>query len=382
MKIVFFNFMPLEQGGGLAKYYTEISKNLSGLYPDLEITLASLSDKLAKRFQTLYSAYFLSKGVVTQTQSYPSFVKGISPVRYKRAQSFRELRHIFASQDVIYCKNDVLELTLLRLFTNFQSQSGVVIGFHTPIYYEKTFSFRDTLHNSLYNNPLYNNTLSSASAFHVVNTFDKELLSKRFPLKLTQLIYNPFSFSEFREQIQSGMYKIKTSKRKKIAWIGRLTEEKGIKDLLDIVSQMSSLEKAVEWIIIGSGPYQKKIEALANQHDNIQYYQYIPNQSIASVLSQADVFLSTSHFECFPYTFLEAQSVGLPIVTYDIHGCNDIVDGQNGYLAKNSGDVLRGIRTELGKAGDKRKEFIKKYISKKFDEKKSYRDMYQLLTSL
>jgi len=68
--------------------------------------------------------------------------------------------------------------------------------------------------------------------------------------------------------------------------------------------------------------------------------------NVAEYLSASDVFLSTSSREGLPRNVMEAMATGLPVVAYDIRGCNDlVVDGETGFLVP-FGDV-RGLADKL-----------------------------------
>lgn len=50
----------------------------------------------------------------------------------------------------------------------------------------------------------------------------------------------------------------------------------------------------------------------------------------------SDIYVMTSHTECFPMVLLEASAAGLPLVAFDVPvGPAAIInDGENGYLAE------------------------------------------------
>ena len=68
--------------------------------------------------------------------------------------------------------------------------------------------------------------------------------------------------------------------------------------------------------------------------------------NVGDYLSASDVLLSTSIREGLPRSIMEAMAAGLPVVAYDIRGCNDlVVDGETGFLVP-FGDV-HGLTDEL-----------------------------------
>ena len=121
--------------------------------------------------------------------------------------------------------------------------------------------------------------------------------------------------------------------------VGRLTFQKGFDRLLSIWGKF--LEKFPEqrdWTlqIIGSGPDQELLEEIVSSkslHNNVKF---IPNTSkISDYYEKASLLAMTSRFEGLPMTLIEAQSFGLPIISYDcLTGPSDVISLESGYLIK------------------------------------------------
>ncbi|MDR0538431.1 MAG: glycosyltransferase [Tannerellaceae bacterium] len=76
----------------------------------------------------------------------------------------------------------------------------------------------------------------------------------------------------------------------------------------------------------------------------------ISSSQAAQVYAAADVTVSTSLFETFGQTLIEAMACGCPVVSFNNSGQTDIIDHKiNGYLAKykDVADLARGIRRTL-----------------------------------
>jgi len=60
----------------------------------------------------------------------------------------------------------------------------------------------------------------------------------------------------------------------------------------------------------------------------------------------ADLFISTSQWgETYAYTPREANSLGVPVVAFDISGYNEIIkDGRNGRLAKSVDEFTAHVK--------------------------------------
>ena len=89
----------------------------------------------------------------------------------------------------------------------------------------------------------------------------------------------------------------------------------------------------------------------------------------------ADLFISTSQWgETYAYTPREANSLGVPVVSYDISGCNEIIDdGVNGRLAKSDDEFVEYIKWFAD--GNRLGSDITKHIRKKTDATSAYRQL-------
>jgi glycosyltransferase involved in cell wall biosynthesis len=100
-------------------------------------------------------------------------------------------------------------------------------------------------------------------------------------------------------------------------------------------------------VMLGSGSRDREVADLAVRHGLegiVSLAGWVSN--VAEYLSASDVFLSTSSREGLPRNVMEAMGTGLPVVAYDIRGCNDlVVDGETGFLVP-FGDV-RGLAGKL-----------------------------------
>jgi glycosyltransferase involved in cell wall biosynthesis len=135
---------------------------------------------------------------------------------------------------------------------------------------------------------------------------------------------------------------IKRNKNEKPVFItvGNLGPIKGYDRLLKI---LSTLNFDFQYLIIGRGEEQVKIEELIRNLGLSQKVKLIgfKNDPI-KYMKDADLFLQGSYIEGFPNVLLEASSVGLPIVAFDVPGgtCEIVINGKNGYLVKDGDNSL------------------------------------------
>jgi glycosyltransferase involved in cell wall biosynthesis len=155
--------------------------------------------------------------------------------------------------------------------------------------------------------------------------------------------------------------------------VSRIEENKGIKFLIE--SYLSSYEQFSEKVflnIVGDGPL---LNNLVSFHENqnsskLKFHGFVDN--IHEILQNADIFILPSKFESFPLSILEAMSVGLPIISTNTGGIEDMVfNGENGFLVdyndsfsmSNSMKKLIDISDERAKMGLKSLEIFNNKFS-------------------
>src|SRR3989344_1658762 len=381
MKIALFNYQMLEFGGGVAKYFIEVSRGLKKRYPDLEISLINFDESALKWILLGYSLYFFGKQdrSLNNKEEISTLQNKSKTINYLKVGSINKLRSELQKYDVVYTTNNLFEVLLLKYILSFKDLPPIIFGFHIPAYFPLTGTLQSKLHNFIYASKIYLNAIAGGKKLHLVNNFDEELFGKYFSKEKIVKINYPYDFSlnlkkisKFKSRGQNGV--------RKIAWIGRLTEQKGIDDLAKLVERINStgLKNKVQWIIAGDGELKPKILNLVRSWNNIKYLGYVQNKEIGKILREVDLFISTSKWESFPYNILEAQSFGLPVVAYNIHGCRDIItDSKNGVLV-NDFEQFQSKIVQLIRQNYFRKEKILKFVQNKFDQEKIYKKMYEL----
>ena len=125
-----------------------------------------------------------------------------------------------------------------------------------------------------------------------------------------------------------------TEKEFVIGYIGRLSEEKGVKYLIEATSMLNDLNRFIRVLIIGEGPQKKELEDLVkkvNMEDKIFFVGF--QSDIENWLPAIDVFVLPSLTEGTPMSLLEAMANGIPVVASAVGGVPQVVDsGKNGIL--------------------------------------------------
>ena len=92
----------------------------------------------------------------------------------------------------------------------------------------------------------------------------------------------------------------------------------------------------VIFLVIGTGHMQSAMLEFAAEL-GIADRLFLPGteKNIAPAYAAMDVFLLTSRFEGLPNVLIEAQALGVPVVTTDAGGCREaVLEGQTGVIVK------------------------------------------------
>ncbi len=210
---------------------------------------------------------------------------------------------------------------------------------------------------------------------------DKGYYCAAFPRRRAQIecLYNPSPYARER---------VAFSEREPIVLsVGRLTAQKGFGRMLEIWKETEPLADGWRLVIVGSGEEESRLREMIATY-GLQRAELLPaTKEIASWYRRAKLYLSTSWFEGLPMTMIEAQSFGLPILSYDYDtGPSDIIaDGENGILvtdgdAERMKAALLSVMRDDGKA-EKMSEAAF-YASERFEAKKIYARWNELVEKL
>jgi glycosyltransferase involved in cell wall biosynthesis len=128
-----------------------------------------------------------------------------------------------------------------------------------------------------------------------------------------------------------------------LLFVGRLSEEKGIDDLIEISKSLDKKEIDYKMVFVGEGPAYQKIK---DSISNALIIGWQSKETLASMYSSADLLLLPSKFDTFSCVVLEALSCGLPVIAYNSKGPKDIIIHEEcGYLCTNKKEMIDAIIT-------------------------------------
>ena len=143
-----------------------------------------------------------------------------------------------------------------------------------------------------------------------------------------------------------------------IGTISNLYSNKGLEYLIESASKLNVIYINLIFVVIGSGPEEKKLKELVKEKELHNFYFLGKIDNAAQYLKAFDIFTLTSIKEGLPYTLLEALGAEISIVSSNLESLTEIIENnQNGLIFKsmNSDDLVYKIQSLLNNP-----EFAKK----------------------
>ncbi len=180
----------------------------------------------------------------------------------------------------------------------------------------------------------------------VLNDSDYKCIKNEYPDKASRYKslglgcdIHKFNLSNYTLQNQITLKnKLKINDQKIITFMGRFTDFKGFQIVAHAFFFLAEKNPGVYKLLLiggrdpihGTGLNEQDESRIFNHPDtiNVGY-----TDQVAKYLAITDIFVFPSKREGVPVCILEALSMGLPVITCDSRGCNEIIkDGYNGYL--------------------------------------------------
>jgi len=228
---------------------------------------------------------------------------------------------------------------------------------------------------------------SANKVITLTDTMKRDLIKNyKIPARRIEIIPNMINFDHIRqksyEDIQEDFITKKRGDIPLLTTIGRLTEQKGIRFLIEGFAQYRRYHDA-RLLIMGRGELERDLIKLSTDlgiRDDIYFAGFKANPY--KYLARSDLFILPSLWEGFPNVLIEAMACGIPVIaTNSASGASEIIaDSHDGILvpAADSDAIYQAIKTLLGnselrkgiaKMGyEKAKGFDAKLIIKRYEK--------------
>ena len=238
------------------------------------------------------------------------FKKGMSLLKKKEKRNLNEVKN---------CNSEIIISTtpyLNDLVSRYAKKKSLKIGWE---------------HNHHHNNKKYIKTIIETSKgldkFVVVS----EKLAEYYSKKLTcEVICIPNFLDEITNELSN-------LNKNNIITVGRLSEEKGVIDLINVFNFIHKINPNIHYHIVGDGQEKVNIEKQIKKlglEKNITMYGFQSQSYINDIYRDSAFYLMGSYTESFGLVLAEAMSYGIPCIAFtSAEGANDlIINGVNGFL--------------------------------------------------
>lgn len=138
--------------------------------------------------------------------------------------------------------------------------------------------------------------------------------------------YNPIDDEFVRQQ---GSEPIPLSKKDnlQIVSVGRMSEEKGYKRLLNCVERLKNDGYKFSLWLLGDGPQLQELKELSSQKGINEYVTFLGRQNNPhAYTAKADVFVCSSFSEGYSTACTEAIMLNVPVISTNVSGAEEIIE--------------------------------------------------------
>ncbi len=213
--------------------------------------------------------------------------------------------------------------------------------------------------------------------------------------KLTMVPYGTSVPNINQTDIDGVVEKYGLEDKKILYFIGRLVDRKGIDFLIKSFAKLHETDSSLYLVIVGDGQMKEELVALVKSlhvEDSVLFTGFLTGTERYGLLGAADICVIPSvnvgdQSEGLPVVFMEAATIGKPVVLSDATGAHEIAtDGKDAFIVR-SGDVkslTEGISRALlliDGSSEKRDAFTKsvRKLGETFQWKSIARRRYQAL---
>ncbi len=208
--------------------------------------------------------------------------------------------------------------------------------------------------------------------FKILNRYElKILVLTNFHKKyLTSLGIQSSKIYVSRNPIKMNNKKLDNSKKNYFVYSGRISEEKGVNELINAFLDSNIKDFGLK--IVGDGPDLKKLKNKYSKN-NIEFLGLIPNkESLKIIENSIAVITATKLYEGQPMLLCEASSLGVPSIFPNFGGISEFFPENNqlAFEQFNYVDLLKKINMFcdfdfINKAGVENKNYIEDKLNSK-----------------
>jgi len=155
--------------------------------------------------------------------------------------------------------------------------------------------------------------------------------------------------------VDMELFQLKTPIDKRenlIGYIGRLSLEKGLKELIEAMPMVLERRGDVKFLIIGGGPSFEEVRGRIRLYpdDRVLLKNWQPHSEIPDYLNKLKLLVFPSYTEGLPTGILEAFACGTPVLATPVGAVTELIkDGETGFICEDNSpqciarNILRAI---------------------------------------
>lgn len=178
-----------------------------------------------------------------------------------------------------------------------------------------------------------------------VSSSVKKVMEDKFKLENNlKVIYNLIDAHQILEKAKEFTVK-KDLTKTNIITVGRLENQKGFDRLINAIGRINSDKLNIHLNILGEGSKYNELKDVIhlNKLENTVSLLGFKKNPFPWVLS-SDIFICTSRAEGYSLVIAEAMVLGIPIISVNCSGPNELLDfGKYGLLIENSDSAIRDV---------------------------------------
>ncbi|MBE6259918.1 MAG: glycosyltransferase family 4 protein [Prevotella sp.] len=350
---------------------------------------------------TVYSVYH------PDIKKHPALQSGVNHYKYIKINGWwakvkKNIYHLLHKEEYYHYSIEYFLHEAIKDICH--QQYDVIVLENRPAYALKLKDFTNAklvyhLHNEKLESkaPKYEEIYEAAYRILTVSNFIKSKVQAINPQdSKTKTVYNGIDLNAFSKKNQTIRNELNNDDFL-LVYSGRVNREKGIMELLEAIDLLKE-KPHIKLMVIGSSFFgnatndDKFMKELKNKatplKDRIIFTGFIPYNEIPNYLSMADVAVIPSVWDDpFPTTVLEAQAMGLPIITTCRGGIPEEVTKENAIILDTNEHFVNKLATailDLYEHPKQRKQMAAASLERsKFFDKETYaKNFFEALDSI
>ena len=214
---------------------------------------------------------------------------------------------------------------LFKLF----KRVSIIYNVHGIMCYEDIYLRKDTSKILKIKNKIVEKIfLRFSEVILILSENSMKLIEKYYKIERKKFIIIPNGIDkEFYDIANKRKYKAKSNL--KIAFVSNINRKE--KGYLFLKESLEEMDYPIELHIIGKKK-ENKINSFRNKKIKVYFYDKMITKKYAEFLICKDVYISSSFYDLFPISLMEAIATGIiPIITIETGSSNFIINEVNGY---------------------------------------------------